>query len=45
MVCFAGSQASREDSIGTWSEAKKKITYIVLNIAISSEGDKKTEKV
>ena len=44
IVCFVGSQAAREASRGTWSEVKNKITYIVLNIAVSSEGDNKTEK-
>lgn len=44
MVCFVGSWAAREASRGNWSEVKKKITHIVLNIAISSEGDNKTEK-
>ena len=44
MVCFVDSWAAREASRGTWSEVKNKITYIVLNIAVSSEGDNKTEK-
>lgn len=39
MVCSESPWAAGEGSRGNWSEVRKKITYIVLNNAISSEGD------
>lgn len=44
MVSFESAGAVGEGGRGTWLEVRRKISYIVFNISICSEGDNKTKK-